>query len=312
MSHDPILGWLTKTADTIDRLIEIDRRSRVMLTFMTSHMKETTGPLGVEPLRYFQACYSEVGREFFQAAENSFVTHHALRVLFWHWMDEIERVRTSRVGQGLAARGIDWPTLDRQVVPPGQPIVPFTYESVRDGLLAGALPAAPSPDNAMMTPAECSLFARDDLIFGQLEIQSAIDWAEEVVILWDVLRATVALDHDAESSPSQTESYREAARRVAERYEAWRTAHVESTRIHTNLFRLFSAGMFGFVGDRFGAWTISPVLMQELYLEIAAGVAALRGESDRIPALPAARYWRRTPWTPSWFAPGAAGLPPFA
>jgi len=310
MNDDAILAWLEKSVSAVDRLIEIDRRSRVMLTFMTSHMKETAGPLGVEPLRYFQACYGDIPQEFLQAAENSFVTHHALRVLFVHWLEGIERLRAGSVGRGLAKLGASLPMLDRAVVPPGTPIVPFEYEGVRGALAAGQLPPPASSENAMMEASGCTFAGRDDRIFAALCMHSANDWAEEVVILWDVVRASIAL---GEESPSAglADDYRRAVAALERGYQEWRDAHIESTRIHTRLFGSFSAGMFGFVGERFRTWTISPMLMRELYLEVAAAVARLEGRANALPEIPEARYWRRTPWTPTWFRPGGAGLPPF-
>lgn len=285
--------WSDATCAVFDRLMAIDRRSRVMITFMMSHMKEVTGPLEVAPQRYFEACYGDVAQEFFQAAENSFVTHHCARVLHGRWLDLLSLAR---------AKGVPVPELEADVMEGGSLIVPEGYQAVIESLADGELPEPAGPVNQMMKPADCSLFGRDDLIFGQLEIQSGADWNDEVVLMWDLVRDALALTDGGDLGD---------VAEVAKVYEAWREYHVASARIHSELFGRFSAGMFALVGEQAGGWTLTPVLLHEMYLEVAYAMADLTGTDGALPPQPEPSYWRRTPWSPPAAAPGALGLPPF-
>jgi hypothetical protein len=57
-------------------------------------------------------------------------------------------------------------------------------------------------------------------------------------------------------------------------------------------------------------WRIQEATKDEMYLELAATVLALRGHPVSVD-LPEPAYWRRTQFAPNSIRAGATGMPPF-
>jgi len=147
-------------------------------------------------------------------------------------------------------------------------------------------------------------------------------WSSQVVLMWRLVRegiglSAITVDINESSADRLVETSAapllEAVAEYCGEYDRWRMMHVETVDRHDPFFRKYRIGVEDWVGAH-GAdaatWLITDPTKDELYLEVAAGVAQLRGTPYPV-QLPEFRYWRRAPWTPTQLRPVALGLPPF-
>ena len=322
-ANTTVLASLGAVAAGWRRLADLELAGRTMVTFMKGHMAEIGRIMPY--IEYFRVHYSDMAAEFVQADDDGFVTHHCARTLFGVWQDELELLAAGPLGNALAVRQRALPTRKSAVRPGRQPLAASWWADVAAAVGADAPQLAELDGNSLLTPEACVLRDRPELFWTQFLLWSTQTWARQVVVMWQVLRETIALRRlieerlDAlvvEDIVARTpHSYRTAADHVNSAYTEWETLHAENVDIHDSIPRGEIYGAIGRWLSEFGAvsatWTIKVPMKTAMYREVAIAVAALRGRPVPV-RLPPYRYWRRTPWTPDCLRVGAPDLPPFA
>jgi len=319
---DTVLASLAAVGAGWRRLADLELAGRTMVTFMKGHMAELGRTMPY--LEYFRVHYSDIAAEFVQADDDGFVTHHCARTLFGVWQDELELLAAGPLGSALATCQRSLPTRRSAVRPGRQPLAATWWDDVAAAVDAES-PHLPELDgNSLLTREACVLKDRPELFWAQFLLWSTQTWARQVVVMWQVLRETIALRRLIEERldaavvecmvASTPDAYRTAADYVNSAYSEWGTLHAENVDIHDSIPRGQIYGAIGRWLNEFGSvaatWTIKVPMKTEMYREVAVAVAALRGRPVTV-KLPAYSYWRRTPWTPDCLRVGAPALPPF-
>lgn len=294
------------------------------MTFMRGHMAEVRRLQRVR--EYFAAFYDEMGREFLQYDDYDFVVHHCVRHQFGHMKEELDLLRAGALGQALSALDAPLPTLVTPTSPSRRPpVAQGWYEDVYRSLEAGVLPEPRGARNPVMPPEDC-VMRRDeqlDLIWPQFLIWCGEAWGRQIVAGWQVLRSLIALRRhvDEQLSPAAVNqlvladeaAYRDASRALARTYREWHDFHADTVDVHDPMYDANREGLFAWaagLAPDITIWGIKDATKDEMYLELAATVQALRGQTASID-LPEPAYWRRTQFVPDCNRAGAPGMPPF-
>jgi hypothetical protein len=240
------------------------------------------------------------------------------------WQEELDLLAAGPLGVALATCQQSLPTHTSAVRPGRQPLAATWWGDVAAAVDAET-PRLPELDgNSLLTPEACVLQERPELFWTQFLLWSTQTWARQVVVMWQVLRETIALRRLVEEHldavlvegmvASTPQAYWTAAHHVNSAYTEWAALHAGSVDIHDSIPRGKIYGAIGRWLAEFGpvaeTWTIKVPMKTEMYREVAGAVAALRGRPVAV-TLPPYRYWRRTPWTPDCLRVGAPALPPF-
>jgi hypothetical protein len=306
------------------RLADLDVSGRTMITFMRGHMSEMRTLLEVR--EYFAAFYDRMGREFIQYDDYDFVVHHCVRHQFWHMKEELDLLRAGPLGQTLAEIGAPLPELGSPTRAGRSPLVAKGwYDEVYRSLASGLLPQPRGVRNPVMPAGDCVMRRPQalDLIWPQFLVWSTEVWGRQIVASWQVLGSLIALRRAVyeQASAGQVEqlvrndevAFRAAARALADTYHGWHDFHAVTVDVHDPMYDANRAGMFDWAGGLAADitdWRIQEATKDEMYLELAATVLALRGHPVSVD-LPEPAYWRRTQFAPNSIRAGATGMPPF-
>jgi hypothetical protein len=317
-----VLASLGALAAGWRRLADLELAGRTMVTFMKGHMAEIGQTMPY--VEYFRTYYSDMAAEFVQADDDGFVTHHCARTLFGVWQDELERLAVGPLGVALALRRRTLLTR-KSAVRPGRPPLAVSWWAEVAAAMGGDAPQLSElSGNSVLTHEACVLQERPDLLWAQFLLWSTQTWARQVVVMWQVLRETIALRRTIEEHldaviiegvvASTPNACRTAVDDLDSAYHEWRTTHAENVDIHDSIPRGEIYGAIGQwlagLGPVSATWTIKAPMKTEMYREAAVALAALRGRPMPV-SLPRSHYWRRTPWTPTCLRVGAPDMPPF-
>jgi hypothetical protein len=319
--QEKILAALSALASAWRRLADIELSGRVMVTFMAGHMAEIGQTMTY--LEYFERFYTRLAAEFVQADDDGFVTHHCVRTLYGLWQEEMDQLASGPIGRALALQSVVLPPVESAVRAGRQPLAASWYDDVARDLRADAQTFDAPDGNLVLSPETCVIRQRSDLLFAQFLIWSTETWARQVVVMWEILRETIALRRLSNGTTEAAirdilsvapEAYRAASLSVESAYGEWRVTHLGTVDIHDAIPRdeIYGAigRWLGGLGPAAATWSIKQPMKTEMYREVAMAVATLRSEPPTV-SLPTPQYWRRTPWTPPCLLPGAAGVPPF-
>ena len=319
-----LLSPLRDATAGFQRLADLEVSGRTMMTFMRGHMAEMRTLQEVR--EYFTAYYGRMGREFLQFDDYGFVVHHCVRYQFWHMKEELDLLGAGALGRALIGIGVPLPKLGTPTSPGRRPpIAHGWYEDVYRSLQAGVLPEPRGARNPVMPPEDC-VMRRDeqlDLIWPQFLIWCGEAWGRQIVAGWQVLRSLIALRRRVDEQltaarvdqlvGADEEAHKEASQALSRTYQEWHDFHAGTVDVHDPMYDANREGLFAWAGDLapdITVWGIKDATKDEMYLELAAGVQALRGQAVSVD-LPEPAYWRRTQFVPDCLRLGAPGMPPF-
>jgi hypothetical protein len=323
---DPILHWLRVSNLAMTRLLDLDVAGRSQMTFMRGHMSETVEYTGAQ--EYFSKFYTKVGKEFVQYDDYSFVLHHCLRVLYVPWREEIDLLRTGPLGASLKSIGGALPDMrERPTVPNRRPgaVKANWYSEVYEALSKNTVPVQKGAKNEILPPEKCVLSGQEglDLIWASFLVYACDVWAREIPLMWELVGSAIAARKNieqmskadlAKAVAANTEAYKSSSLEFTQWFSVWQDYHAETVAVHDPMFDKIVHGLGGWLTSLtpdLGAWTIKPIMKDEMYGEVAATILAMRGTPTTV-KLPEMKYWRVAHFAPPSNKIGAQGMPPFA
>ena len=324
-TSDPVLHWLRVSSLAVNRLMDLDLAGRSQMAFMRGHMAEIMQ--GTKAQDYFDKFYTRVGKEFLQFDDYSFVLHHCLRVLYVPWREEIDLLRAGPLGQALKSVGGQLPEMrERPTAPDRRPgaVKANWYGEVYEALSKNSLPVEQGARNAVLRPDECVLNGPEglDLIWASFLVYACDTWSRQIPLTWELVGSSIAtrkiVDQMSKSDvekavAARPEDYRNSSLRFANLFSAWQNDHAETVGIHDPMFDRVVRGLGSWLKSLtkdLDAWTINPIMKDELYGEVASTILLLRGTPTPV-RLPEMKYWRALHFAPPSNRIGAPGMPPF-
>jgi hypothetical protein len=318
---EEIIKQLECGAQTVREIIGYELGGQAVLRCTAGFMAELVGER--EPAAYYRGRYDQLIREFWQLDDYDFVTHHASRVLFSCWQEELATIKKSPFGQALSNHGVSLPAPTKPTRERRRAAARYWYDEVRAELRQGRLPVPRQTRNALLRTEDCR--ARDlEKTHGWFALLLSVNelWSAQVILMWRLVRESIRLNlvtrdlDDAAADNIVNQAYTELEQVSSDyraQYHKWHAMHFDTVERHDPFFRKYLVGVEEWFTDH-GAealtWPITEPAKDELYLEIATGVAQLHGTPYGV-TLPKFEYWRRAPWTAASMLPGAPHLPPF-
>ena len=324
-ADDPILHNLQTLEDSLRRLTDHALIGYSLMTTTQAHMNEVGDLTSVE--EYFEEFYRETAKEFIQKDDYAYATHHCLRTLYGHWQEEMADLKDSAFADIVDQSGGEIPSISKPTHGGRASFAPVWYEKVREPVDNNVLPAIPDEAEAELNPIiaeeECVFDDRmDQRYWGRLLNLCIEVWARQVPLVWSVVRATITLNRllantfDGDDVATLVDDYPEAYPRtltgLAQNYNQWRTIHKVLVNHHDDIFATHNQAVVAWldtIPDR-DSWSIMEATKYEMYLEVAANIATLKGRSLEFD-LPEFDYWRVAHFAPACLEFGAPGMPPF-
>lgn len=311
MSEQQVEAGLGRATNLVSRLVDLDWAGRAMATSVRAHMCEIAATMGVAD--YFAKFYGDVAQEFIQLDDEDFAIHHCLRVLYPEWVNRSATIDTLLRPEGATSMSLRFGELSAQ---DRAPIADVWADVVRSNLRRGVAPSRPSA-NEILPASSCQLRDRPDLFWGQFLVGIGKIWAQQLVILWDLvwtLQGAHTTLLNAVDIPDRASfgGLLDTWKDYLQRCKDYHAHHFETVQIHDAIFATYyeeSRRWRHSYGSKHESWRILDVMKYELYIEVFSELDGLQpSEGSR---LPRPTYWRRTPWTPDVIRPGAPGMPPF-
>lgn len=324
-TSDPVLHWIRVSSLAINRLLDLDLAGRSQMAFMRGHMAEIMQDTKAQD--YFNRFYTRVGKEFLQFDDYSFVLHHCLRVLYVPWKEEVDLLRAGPLGQALKSIGGELPEMrERPTTPNRRPgaVKANWYGEVYESLSRGSLPVEQGARNAVLRPDECVLGGPEglDLIWASFLVYACDTWSRQIPLAWELVGSSIAtrkiVDQmskgDVERAvAARSEDYKNSSLRLTNLFSAWQNDHADTVDIHDPMFDRVVRGLGSWLKSLtkdLDAWTIKPIMKDEMYREVASTILLLRGTPTSV-RLPEMKYWRALHFAPPSNKLGALGMPPF-
>jgi hypothetical protein len=277
---------------------------------------------------YFTKFYTRVGKEFLQYDDYSFVLHHCLRVMYVPWKEEIDLLRTGPLGIAIKGVGGQLPEMREKPTAPGRrpgAVKANWYSDVYESLSKGEKPVEKGVRNVAMRPEECVLSGEQglDLIWASFLVYACDVWARQVPLMWELVGSAIAarkvVDQMsktdlAKAIAAHAEEYKASSLELTTLFTVWQDYHSETVAIHDPMFDKIVRGLGAWAGSLTQepeAWTIKPIMKDEMYGEVASTILAMRGTPTPV-KLPEMKYWRALHFAPLSNRIGAPGMPPFA
>lgn len=325
VTADPILEWLRISKLAVTRLLDLDLAGRSQMTFMRGHMSEVVQY--TEAQDYFSKFYTRVGKEFVQFDDYSFVLHHCLRVLYGPWREEVDLLRTGPVGAALKSVGGQLPDMREKPTTvtrrPGA-VKANWYDEVYEALSKGAKPAEKGARNSVIPPEQCILSGKEgpDLIWASFLVYGCDVWARQIPLMWELVGSAITARRAVERMPKgavekavamRPDDYRRLSLEFTKTFANWQEDHAGTVDIHDPMFDKIVRGLVAWLKsltNDLDAWTVKPIMKDEMYGEVASTILAMRGTPTSV-KLPEMKYWRVLHFAPPSNKLGAAGMPPF-
>jgi hypothetical protein len=325
MTSDPILRWLLVSSLAVNRLLDLDLAGRSQMTFMRGHMFETVEYTDTQA--YFNKFYTRVGKEFLQFDDYSFVLHHCLRVLYTPWKEETDLLRAGLLGRALRSVGGQLPEMrERPTAPTRRPgaVKANWYSEVYEALSKGSEPVQKGVKNEPLRQDQCILSGEAglDLIWAAFLVYACDTWARQIPLMWELVGSSIAARRlvdqmskgDMEKAiAARPEEYRNSSLEYTKLFSAWQDYHAGSVDVHDPMFDKIVRGLGSWLKSLtpdLDAWTIKPIMKDEMYGEVASTILSMRGTPTSV-KLPEMKYWRALHFAPPSNKIGAPGMPPF-